>query len=110
MQDSLSLELHVTADCPPLFILNCKNDPIVKYQNSELLDSALTVYDVPHKYIQYQTGGHGFGASDVKGTPEARQWRNAFLEWLRALEDKTSYARKSEDVKNSATSFYSVSL
>ena len=110
MQDSLSLELHVTADCPPLFILNCKNDPIVKYQNSELLDSALTVYDVPHKYIQYQTGGHGFGASDVKGTPEARQWRNAFLEWLRALEDKTSYARKSGDVKNSATSFYSVSL
>jgi len=86
MQDSLSLELHITADCPPLFILNCKNDPIVKYQNSELLDSALKASDVPHRYIQYQTGGHGFGASNVKGTPEARQWRNEFIAWLRAWE------------------------
>jgi hypothetical protein len=33
-------------------------------------------------YYQYQTGGHGFGASDQKGTVECRQWKNAFLEWL----------------------------
>lgn len=86
MQDSLSLELHIPSDCPPFFIVNCKNDPIVKYQNSELLDSALTVHGVPHKYIQYETGGHGFGASNVKGTPEVQQWRNEFIAWLRAWE------------------------
>ena len=88
MQDSLSLELHIPTDCPPFFIVNCKNDPIVKYQNSELLDSALTVHRVPHKYIQYETGGHGFGASNEKGTPEARQWRNEFIAWLRAWESE----------------------
>lgn len=82
LRDSLSLERHVPSDCPPVFLVNCKDDPVVKYHNSELLDSALTAQGVPHKYIQYETGGHGFGASDKKGTAECRQWRASFLEWL----------------------------
>jgi acetyl esterase/lipase len=80
--DSLSLERHVPDGCPPVFLVNCKDDPTVDYRNSELLDSALTAHHVPHTYIQYKTGGHGFGASDVKGTAECRQWRTAFLEWF----------------------------
>ena len=83
LRDLLSLERHVPADCPPVFLINCKDDPVVDYRNSELLDSALTAQHIDHRYIQYATGGHGFGASDVKGTAECRQWRNAFLEWLR---------------------------
>ncbi len=86
MRDSLSLERHVPADCPPVFLVNCKDDPVVKYRNSELLDSALTARGVPHKYIQYQTGGHGFGASDEKGTEECRAWREEFLDWLTTLD------------------------
>lgn len=82
LRDSLSLEKHVPADCPPVFLVNCKDDPIVKYRNSELLDSALTAQGVPHLYIQYATGGHGFGANDAKGTPECRQWKGEFLEWM----------------------------
>ena len=97
MQDSLSLELHIPASCPAFFIVNCKNDPIVKYQNSELLDSALTAQGIPHKYIQYETGGHGFGASDEKGTSEARQWRNEFIQWLRAWENE--HPHKKETVR-----------
>ncbi len=85
MRDSLSLERHVPNDCPPVFLINCKDDPIVKYQNSELLDSALTARRIPHRYIQYSTGGHGFGASDTKGTPECRQWRDEFLNWIKGL-------------------------
>lgn len=81
--DRLSLERHVPDDCPPVFLMNCKDDPIVKYHNSELLDSAITAHRVPHVYIQYNTGGHGFGASTEKGTPECRQWKLAFLKWLR---------------------------
>lgn len=88
LRDSLSLELHVPKDCPPVFLVNCKDDPIVKYHNSELLDSALTAHAVPHRYIQYQTGGHGFGASDEKGTEECRQWKEEFLKWLQALNKK----------------------
>ena len=84
MNDSLSIEHHVKYDTPCAFIVNCVDDPIVKYQNSELLDSALTAKGIEHRYIQYKTGGHGFGASDEKGTEECRQWRGEFLEWLKS--------------------------
>lgn len=82
MQDSLSIEQHISDDCPPVFLVNCVDDPIVKYQNSELLDSALTMHAIPHRYIRYQTGGHGFGASEYKGTEESRQWKKEFLQWI----------------------------
>lgn len=82
MRDSLSLELHVPDDCPPVFLVNCVDDPVVMYRNSELLDSALTAKGVTHRYIQYTSGGHGFGGSDVKGSEESRAWKNEFLAWL----------------------------
>lgn len=85
MRDSLSLEKHIPDNCPPVFLINCVDDPVVQYQNSELLDAALTQKNVPHRYIQYETGGHGFGASDEKGSSECRQWRNEFLAWLKSL-------------------------
>lgn len=85
MKDSLSLERHVRKDMPPTFLMNCKDDPIVKYHNSELLDSAMTAKGVPHKYIQYETGGHGFGATAAKTTEEAIKWKDEFINWLNDL-------------------------
>lgn len=93
LRDSLSLERHVPEECPPVFLVNCQDDPIVKYHNSELLDSALTVRGVPHRYIQYKTGGHGFGATETKGTAECRQWKREFLKWLDALGCKATGQR-----------------
>lgn len=83
MIDSLSLECHIPADCPPVFIVNCIDDPVVEYHNSVLLDSALTANKVNHRYIQYKTGGHGFGASEEKGTAECLQWKDEFLNWIK---------------------------
>lgn len=88
LRDSLSLERHVPDDCPPVFLVNCKDDPVVKFHNSELLDSALTARHVPHRYIQYETGGHGFGASESKGTAECRHWKEEFLAWIKGEEAK----------------------
>ena len=88
LRDLLSMERHVPDDCPPVFLINCKDDPIVKYHNSELLDSALTAKGINHRYIQYETGGHGFGATDYKGTAECRQWKGEFLKWLSELQRK----------------------
>ncbi|MBR1465007.1 MAG: alpha/beta hydrolase [Bacteroidaceae bacterium] len=85
LRDSLSLERHVPDDCPPVFLVNCKDDPIVDYRNSVLLDSALTARQIPHRYIQYATGGHGFGASQMKGSAECRQWKAEFLTWIKRL-------------------------
>ena len=85
MRDSLSLERQVPNDFPPVFLVNCVDDPVVEYHNSILLDSALTANQVKHIYLQYQTGGHGFGASDEKGTPESRAWKKEFLNWVKTL-------------------------
>ena len=85
MRDSLSLERHIPVNCPPVFLVNCIDDPIVDYHNSILLDSALTANKVNHCYIQYKTGGHGFGASEEKGTEECRQWKTAFLKWIQEI-------------------------
>lgn len=82
LQSLLSLEKNVPQDCPPVFLINCKDDPIVDFHNSELLDSALTANNILHKYVQYKTGGHGFGVSDKKGTIECRSWKEEFLNWF----------------------------
>lgn len=82
LRDSLSLEKHIPDNCPPVFIANCIDDNVVDYHNSVLLDDALTNKNIEHKYVQYQTGGHGFGASNEKGSDESQQWKNEFLDWL----------------------------
>ncbi|MBQ6084614.1 MAG: alpha/beta hydrolase [Bacteroidales bacterium] len=83
MRDSLSIEKHIPNDCPHVFVINCVDDETVDYHNSMLLDSALTAKKIEHKYIQYQTGDHGFGVSEVFGTKESRQWKHEFLKWLK---------------------------
>lgn len=85
MKDSLSLERHVRADMPPTYLMNCIDDPIVNYHNSELLDSAMTTKNVPHRYVQFKTGGHGFGATPEKTTNEAITWKEDFINWLRKI-------------------------
>lgn len=82
LKDSLSLENHVPNNCPPVFLMNCDDDPVVNPHNSILLDSALTVHNVTHQYMHYKTGGHGFGASAAHTTAEAIAWKMSFLEWL----------------------------
>lgn len=83
--DSLSMELHVPDNCPPVFLVNCLDDPIVHHHNAELLDSALTAKKITHLFIQYKTGGHGFGASSDKGSAECRQWMEEFIKWFKQL-------------------------
>lgn len=82
MRDSMSIEKHIPSDCPPVFIINCKDDPVVDWHNSVMLDNALTEAGVEHTYIQYETGRHGFGVSEVYGSKESRQWKYRFIEWL----------------------------
>ena len=82
LRDSLSLEKHVTANMPPVFLLNCKDDNVVEYHNSELMDSALTASGVLHERILYETGGHGFGANPEKLNPETSEWQEKFVSWL----------------------------
>lgn len=86
LRDSLSLEKHVHQGVPPVFLLNCVDDDVVDYHNAVLLDSALTANHVPHLYVQYETGGHGFGANPermTEGTTDG--WQAAFMDWLHSM-------------------------
>lgn len=82
MCDSLSVELHADRISCPVFLMNCKDDPIVPYHNAELMDSALTAHAKPHMYVEYSEGGHGFGVNPHKTTPEAIRWMGQFLFFL----------------------------
>ena len=84
MQDSLSLEKHIPDDMPPVFLANCQDDPTVKYRNSVIMDSALTIKRIPHIYHQYKSGGHGFG-SNPKPETDAATWKSDFLEWIHKI-------------------------
>ncbi len=86
MRDSLSLEQHIPDGCPPVFLLNCEDDPLVHPRNSELLDSALTAKSIPHTYIRYSQGRHGFGVAPQRMSAETAHWQETFLRWLRSSE------------------------
>lgn len=82
LRDSLSMEKHVRTDMPPVFVLNCLDDDVVEWHNSALLDSALSAKHVPHHYVQYEEGGHGFGADSTKMNNQTAGWMAEYLSWL----------------------------
>ena len=83
-QDQYSMELQIPADMPPTFLVTAIDDPVVMYQNSVNLDRALTAQHIPHRFLLYNTGGHGYGMDESKA-PETAQWRFKFVEWLHEI-------------------------
>ena len=84
-RESWSVERHLTADCPPIFTVACDDDPVVDCRNALLVHQSLDKLSVPHRYYSYATGGHGFGTSNIKGSPECRQWKKEFLQWIASI-------------------------
>ena len=85
LRDSLSLEKHVPADMPPVLLVNCKDDSTVDWRNSERMDAALGAAGISHKWLHYEKGGHGFGASAEKNPHESARWIDSFIEMLKKL-------------------------
>ncbi len=84
-QAELSLEQHVPPTMPPTFLLACKDDRTVDYQNTEMMDAALTEAGINHLTTIYNVGDHGFGANPKKFSPETAQWQELFIEWLKTI-------------------------
>ena len=80
LKDALSMERKVPSYMPPVLLVNCKDDPVVDYRNSEVMDKALTEGGIFHRYIQYETGGHGFGTSS-----SAAPWYGELRGWLDSI-------------------------
>lgn len=83
-QTKFSMELSIPPDMPPVFLVTAKDDPVVKYENSVRLDRSLSKARIPHKFILYDTGGHGYGM-DEKLAPEAGKWKYEFITWLKEI-------------------------
>jgi acetyl esterase/lipase len=66
-KDSLSLELHVTAQTPPTFITRGDLDTEVDVRNSDVYQQELSAASVPSKYFIEKGGDHGFHPNPVAG-------------------------------------------
>jgi acetyl esterase/lipase len=80
----MSLEENVHHTMPPLMILQAKDDKVVDYRNSVILAQYLTKISANHKFMLYETGGHGFGALPKAGTDFYR-WFDDFLIFIKMI-------------------------
>lgn len=83
-QSKFSMELSIPRNMPPTLIVTAKDDPVVMYQNSVQLDRSMTKANVKHKFLLYETGGHGYGMSETLA-PEAGKWKYEFIQWLKEI-------------------------
>lgn len=77
-----SVETHVRAACPPMFLVQAEDDPISDPHNTLILRDACERARIPVELHRLPSGRHGFGMG-VAGTPSA-QWPQWFEPWLAA--------------------------
>jgi acetyl esterase/lipase len=72
-----SVELHVAADTPPVFIAHSSDDGLVPIANSLSLYQAMLAAQRPAELHAFDEGGHGFGVRLEKAKP-ASAWPMLF--------------------------------
>jgi acetyl esterase/lipase len=82
LRDSLSNELHVTAQTPMAFLWHTANDEAVPVENSLLFAGALSAHQVPFELHVFADGVHGVGLAE--GHPSAGPWTGLCARWLSA--------------------------
>lgn len=76
-----SVQTHVRAGCPPVFLVQADDDPVADPHNSALLAQACEAAGVAVEWHRLPSGGHGFGMGRA-GTPTA-DWPVWYAAWLR---------------------------
>jgi len=84
-KDLCSLEMHVPEDMCPAFLLACEDDPIVIYENSVRFDKAMTDKNIPHVFVSYTEGGHGFGMKNGWFMKKYHWNDEKLLPWLKSI-------------------------
>lgn len=84
IKNEYSLELNIPDDMVPTFLLACKDDPIVLFENSIRLNKALKEKNIPHQFEIYEKGGHGFGMKDGWFMRETH-WNKNLKSWLKEI-------------------------
>jgi acetyl esterase/lipase len=73
---------QVNAKTPPTFLAHALDDKPVPPENSRLFYTALQKHQVPSKYLELPSGGHGLNG--YQG-PMWDAWQKQSLEWLEKL-------------------------
>ena len=74
MKKKFSLELHVTKETPPTFIVHGKIDKSVKLLNSELYVEALKKNGVPHVFVSVPDQGHNVNLEQAGCLDDLKKW------------------------------------
>jgi acetyl esterase/lipase len=59
--EKVSILPHVDGDFPPTFIMHCRDDRMVYFQNAQALTDQLKTHGVPYVLRDVPHGGHGIG-------------------------------------------------
>ncbi|CAN5437090.1 alpha/beta hydrolase [soil metagenome] len=74
----LAPEFHLTSKVPPLLIVHNEDD--AKFiAGSKVFDAALTAASIPHDFLLFQAGGHGYGLHSSK---DVGAWPDRAKDWL----------------------------
>lgn len=84
LKDEYSMEMNIPDDMVPTYVLACRDDPVVLFENSVRLDRALTEKKIPHRFAVYEKGGHGFGMKDGWFMRE-NHWNEDLKKWLEEI-------------------------
>lgn len=76
-----SVQTHVRAGCPPIFLVQADDDPVSNPENTRIMAAACQRAGVPVEIHRFATGGHGFGMGK-RGTPTV-QWPGFYATWLK---------------------------
>ena len=92
LMEKVSLEKHITADCPPVFIWHTFTDDAVPVQNSIDFAAALAQQNISTELHIFPKGPHGLSlanqwvAADENGiVPEVQQWISMSIRWINNL-------------------------
>jgi len=78
-REALSVQSHVHAGCPPMFVVQAA-DATVNPENASLLEASCRERGVPVEAHRFETGGHGFGMGRPGTSTTA--WPGLCRAWL----------------------------
>lgn len=84
LKDEYSMELNIPDDMVPTYILACRDDPVVIFENSVRLEKSLAEKNIPHRFAVYEKGGHGFGMKDGWFMKETH-WNEDLRNWMKEM-------------------------
>lgn len=80
--NKLSVPQNVDKTYPPTFIWTTFEDDIVPYENSSMMDEALTKHNVYHKYVLFPKGWHGLSLVNKALNPELKEEFKENAKWV----------------------------